>query len=176
MHHLAFSYSSISLHPGHTPTSSFLFTHPPHPVIHSGCFTDPLELPHGTLAAAFSRTVHPQLLHVGSFSQPAHTADAWAPQVSSQITARRHSTPLPTPLHSHLAPSLVCSASHSDEQRLPSLPTMPRSSGSNSPSPTKQAKIYWDRSYAYWTDHFIEWCQDNPMKQLKLFSDSTQDV
>ena len=111
--------SSISPHPGRAPTSSFLFTHPPHPVIHSGCFADPSESPHGTLAAAFSRTVRPRPLRAGPFSQPAHAADARAPQVSSQIAAGRRSTPSPTPLRSHLAPSLVRSASHSDEQRQP---------------------------------------------------------
>ncbi|KAG6377051.1 hypothetical protein JVT61DRAFT_1100 [Boletus reticuloceps] len=37
-------------------------------------------------------------------------------------------------------------------------------------------KIYWDKGYAYRTDRFIEWCQDNPTKRVKLFSDSTQDA
>ncbi|KAG6379442.1 hypothetical protein JVT61DRAFT_11918 [Boletus reticuloceps] len=40
----------------------------------------------------------------------------------------------------------------------------------------KASKIFWEKAYAYRTDRFIEWCQDNPAKRVKLFSDSTQDA
>ncbi|KAF8443153.1 hypothetical protein L210DRAFT_3396416, partial [Boletus edulis BED1] len=44
------------------------------------------------------------------------------------------------------------------------------------PTGSKGTKIYWEKGYAYRTDRFIEWCQDNPTKRVKLFSDSTQDA
>ena len=117
MRRLAFSCSSISPHPGRAPTSSFLFTHPPHPVIHSGCFADPFRIAPRDTRCRVLQDHPPAAAACGAFSQPAHAADARAPQVSSQIAAGRCSTPSPTPLRSHLAPSLVRSASHSDEQR-----------------------------------------------------------
>ena len=39
-----------------------------------------------------------------------------------------------------------------------------------------KSKIFQDKGYAHCTDQFIEWCQDNPAKHVKLFSDLTQDV
>ncbi|KAF8414360.1 hypothetical protein L210DRAFT_3514055, partial [Boletus edulis BED1] len=44
------------------------------------------------------------------------------------------------------------------------------------PTGSKGTKIYWEKGYAYCTDQFIEWCQDNPTKRVKLFSNSTQDA
>ncbi|KAH0825742.1 hypothetical protein J3R83DRAFT_9904 [Lanmaoa asiatica] len=43
-------------------------------------------------------------------------------------------------------------------------------------SSSRSFKIYWDKGYAYHTDFFIEWCNNNPTQCFKLFSDSTQDV
>ena len=40
----------------------------------------------------------------------------------------------------------------------------------------KTLKIQWEKTYAFRTDRFVEWCNDNPDKRAKLFSDSTQDA
>jgi hypothetical protein len=40
----------------------------------------------------------------------------------------------------------------------------------------KSPKIFWDKNYAYHTDRLIEWCNDNPAKRAKLFSDLIQDA
>ena len=56
-------------------------------------------------------------------------------------------------------------------------PKQPKST-STAPLPAggKTTKIFWEKGYAYCTDWFVNWCQDNPTKHVKLFSDSTQDV
>ena len=52
----------------------------------------------------------------------------------------------------------------------------PKPASTAQPPGGKSSKIYWEKGYSYRTDQFIEWCQDNPTKRIKLFSDSTQDA
>jgi len=40
----------------------------------------------------------------------------------------------------------------------------------------KTLKIQQEKNDAFCTDQFIEWCNDNPDKRAKLFSDLTQDA
>ncbi|KAH0833465.1 hypothetical protein J3R83DRAFT_12585 [Lanmaoa asiatica] len=52
-----------------------------------------------------------------------------------------------------------------------------RSKNDNPKAPdSAKTNILWERKWSYCTDHFIEWCTDNPTKHVKLFSDSTQDA
>lgn len=53
---------------------------------------------------------------------------------------------------------------------------MAKAGSSQGGSSSKPPKIFWDKSYSYRTDRFIEWCNDNPTQRIKLFSDSTQDA
>ena len=59
---------------------------------------------------------------------------------------------------------------HSPRQNSPPMKTTSQSAGA------ENLKIYWDKAYSYRTDHFVDWCHDNPTKHVKLFTDSTEDA